>query len=243
MRQNAILTRNAILCLAQAVLIAAQRLSYITTTITSCYNIGTPKPITTSTIAATISPQNDQGTVDYSMPSCSACGCSSCTLASTFTTSFSAFCATGLTAVTYTVTETYSGMSSLPAFATPTSVPYGFTTTAETCTGSCGARAVVATVTYPRGGQSSVTAGPTHTSAVTAAPGPSRTNAPDQTKGRSTTALQTRSGLSTVYTGTTPTTQLPQPPIASTVATAGSNGRIGATGALFVALMMMAVMW
>ncbi|RYP89238.1 hypothetical protein DL769_000143 [Monosporascus sp. CRB-8-3] len=55
----------------------------------------------------------------------------------------------------YTITETFVGMSSLPNFATPTSIPYGFTTALETCDicgGGVGGKPVIATVTYPSGG-------------------------------------------------------------------------------------------
>ena len=67
------------------------------------------------------------------MPGCSACGCATCTLTSVYTATFGALCPTGLAPVPYTVTEIYVGLSSLPGFAAPTRVPYGFTTAVETC--------------------------------------------------------------------------------------------------------------
>ncbi|EMR64908.1 hypothetical protein UCREL1_8115 [Eutypa lata UCREL1] len=92
------------------------------------------------------------------MPPCSACSCPTCTLASVYTVTFSLLCSTGLTPQPYTITETYVGMSALPGFASPTSVPFGFTTAVVSC-GACkgGGGGVdggmIATVTFPSAGR------------------------------------------------------------------------------------------
>ncbi|KXJ88580.1 hypothetical protein Micbo1qcDRAFT_207292 [Microdochium bolleyi] len=107
------------------------------------------------------------GHVSYTMPECISCGCDTCTAKSTFVTSFPAFCPGQKSAVgsdkpgfieqTYTVTETYVGVSNLPRFASATDVPFGFTISVATCTacthaanqGGNGA-VVVETMTYPQ---------------------------------------------------------------------------------------------
>lgn len=89
--------------------------------------------------------------VSYTMPSCTACDCSTCTAFSTYTTTFSALCPTGLRDQPYTITETYVGMSSLPVFATPTAVAYGFTVVVETCT-YCNTQPLTVIITYPADG-------------------------------------------------------------------------------------------
>ncbi|KAI0002328.1 hypothetical protein F4779DRAFT_622337 [Xylariaceae sp. FL0662B] len=129
--------------------ILAQQFSYSTSVVTECVSItagGPPPP------PPTAAPVPAPGKVAYSMPACASGDCASCTLASTYTTVLSALCATGLAPQTYTVTETYVGMSSLPSFATPTAVPYGFTTTVETCSACGKGGPVTATVTFPVGG-------------------------------------------------------------------------------------------
>ncbi|KAH9907565.1 hypothetical protein F4778DRAFT_546075 [Xylariomycetidae sp. FL2044] len=97
------------------------------------------------------------GTITYSMPPCVSCNCPTCTLTSVYTTTYSRFCPSGLTDQAYTITETYVGMSSLPGFAEPTRVPFGFTTGVATCDycgttgrgGETDGGIIVATLTYP----------------------------------------------------------------------------------------------
>ncbi|KAH7027977.1 uncharacterized protein B0I36DRAFT_365106 [Microdochium trichocladiopsis] len=107
------------------------------------------------------------GHVSYTMPECISCGCDTCTATSTFVTSYPAFCPgqksgfgsdkPGFTEQTYTVTETYVGVSSVPQFASATDVPFGFTISVATCT-ACSHAAnqggngpvVIETMTYPQ---------------------------------------------------------------------------------------------
>ncbi|KAI0201638.1 hypothetical protein F4808DRAFT_107929 [Astrocystis sublimbata] len=106
-------------------------------------------------------------TLSYSMPPCAEGDCPSCTLLSSFTTAYPAFPTPGvqgpiqghaqgemgmaMATQSYVITETYIGLSSLPPFAKPTAIPYGFVTGIETCDpGVCGgAESITATVTYP----------------------------------------------------------------------------------------------
>ncbi|RYP12306.1 hypothetical protein DL765_007417 [Monosporascus sp. GIB2] len=139
---------------------AAQRVSYSTALVTTCFSVGGdggggPTPLPPA--PANPSPPQGGGTVTYAMPPCGACGCPSCTLTSMYTATFALLCPTGLTPNPYTITETYVGMSALPTFAggAPTAVPYGFTTAVETC-GACAVGAgepLVATITFPSGGR------------------------------------------------------------------------------------------
>ncbi|KAH6659086.1 hypothetical protein BKA67DRAFT_529272 [Truncatella angustata] len=125
-----------------------QKLAWVTTVVTECFDASTSsKP----SVATTVSVQSPQGTYAYSMPLCLECGCPTCTFTSVFTTTLLAFYPTGTTAHPYTVTETYAGMSSLPTFATPTTIPYGFTVTQATCT-ICDTTPIVMTMTCPSGG-------------------------------------------------------------------------------------------
>jgi len=127
-------------------LVSAQQLSYTTSTVTECF----PSSTTSSPLAPP-TPAPTQVTV--TMPACPDCDCATCARTSVFVATFAVFCPSGTTRQTYTVTEVYRGMSSLPAFAgPPTAVPYGFTTGVETCT-VCGEKPVVATMTYPSGGR------------------------------------------------------------------------------------------
>ncbi|KAH8680815.1 hypothetical protein BX600DRAFT_428794 [Xylariales sp. PMI_506] len=141
-----IILRLAVLNILHAV-VYGQVVSYIVSTVTEC------RPIT-SPILTSSPPQSTQcpGTVTYSMPPCLECGCPTCTATSVYTTNIPIFCSTGLTQQPYTITETYVGMTSLPQFSPMTSVPYGFTTGVETCTG-CGPTKIVMTMTYPSGSQ------------------------------------------------------------------------------------------
>lgn len=123
----------------------AQFLSYMTTVVTECIEVRRTSDAETKSV------QLSPGTVMYSMPPCNVCDCPTCSITSTFTTAYSVFCPTGLSTQPYTVTETFIGLSSLPTFATPTSIPYGFTVTEATCT-KCDTTPIIATLTYPGGG-------------------------------------------------------------------------------------------
>lgn len=92
------------------------------------------------------------GVVAYSMPPCAVCDCPTCTITSVFTTLLPDFGPNGPSERPYTITETYVGMSSLPNFATPTPIPYGFTTAVETCA-ECGAQPIIETVVTPKAGR------------------------------------------------------------------------------------------
>ncbi|KAF2999974.1 hypothetical protein E8E14_006213 [Neopestalotiopsis sp. 37M] len=130
----------------------AQSLAYVTELVTECFD-----PLQTgieygasSTEAAPAPHYTGSGPVDYSMPACE-CGCSTCSHTSVYSTNYPVFCSTGVTDTTYTITETYHGMSTLPTFAEPTECPYGFTTEEHTCT-VCGDAPITKTMTYPSGG-------------------------------------------------------------------------------------------
>lgn len=123
----------------------AQVLSYITAVVTECYDEAETSGAQAQTTAPT---QLAQCSVGYTMPACDACGCPTCTAVSTFTTAYPVFCSTGLTSQTYTVEETYLGMSTVPNFAETTDVPYGFTVSEATCT-VCATTPIVETLTFP----------------------------------------------------------------------------------------------
>lgn len=157
-------------CVAASQLAAAQQLVFTSYYVTQCVDADHP-PQNTMTGLVVGEPDGGTGStsghVSYSMPECVSCGCNSCTAKSTFVTSFPAFCPgqksgigsnkPGFTEQTYTVTETYVGVSNLPQFAAATEVPFGFTISVATCTacshaanqGGNGA-VVVATMTYPQ---------------------------------------------------------------------------------------------
>ncbi|KAK8091079.1 hypothetical protein PG994_000584 [Apiospora phragmitis] len=84
-----------------------QVLSYVTPMVTECLAITPTASARPGGKPTENDPQARPGTVSYSMPICAACDCSTCTALSTYTTTFSAFCPTGLTDQTYTITETY----------------------------------------------------------------------------------------------------------------------------------------
>ncbi|ETS76290.1 hypothetical protein PFICI_11677 [Pestalotiopsis fici W106-1] len=130
----------------------AQSLAYVTELVTECFDpwqtdieYGTA---TTDTVSAPY--YTGWGPVDYSMPACE-CGCPTCSHTSVYSTNYPIFCSTGVTDQTYTITETYHGMPTLPTFAEPTECPYGFTTEEVTCT-VCGDAPITQTMTYPSGG-------------------------------------------------------------------------------------------
>ena len=161
------------LILLGAVVASAQQVSYTTSVVTSCFDLAGGAPSAAGTAPDNQAPPaagarpgqgqghgQGQGQVAYTMPACSGCDCATCTLTSVYTATFSVLCAMGLAAQAYTVTETYVGLSALPGFAAPTRVPYGFTTSVETC-GNCGGAGhgggtpgpLVATITFPSAGR------------------------------------------------------------------------------------------
>lgn len=85
------------------------------------------------------------------MPECHDCDCPDCAYTHTYTTTLDVFSPKGLAKFPYEIKEVYRGMSAMPADATPTAMPYGFTSAVETCN-ICGDEPIVATMTYPRGG-------------------------------------------------------------------------------------------
>ncbi|KAI0132869.1 hypothetical protein BJ170DRAFT_730906 [Xylariales sp. AK1849] len=179
--------------------VGGQIISYTTSIVTECFEDATPTAtgLDNSPSTTSCSTPPPQGTVTYNMPACEMCGCPSCTLTSAFSTSMPIFGSTGLIPQTYTVTETYVGLSSLPTFATPTSVPYGFTVAVETCT-ICGDTPLTMTMTYPSG------YGPYASSL----PGVTGTNPASQTKSPAENSLST---LST--TGSSNQLQSPKPSV------------------------------
>ncbi|KAH8899949.1 hypothetical protein GQ53DRAFT_815990 [Thozetella sp. PMI_491] len=121
---------------------SAQVLKYTTSVVTTCYSEGaepTPPPP-----PPLLLPYN----FFCLMPLWPGGDCERCAQTSIYTTNFGVFCPTGTSQHPYTVTEVYSGMSSLPTFESSTCVPYGFTTAVHTCT-VCGDDHVTATMTYP----------------------------------------------------------------------------------------------
>ncbi|KAM0434132.1 hypothetical protein ACHAPT_004077 [Fusarium lateritium] len=123
----------------------AQRYTYTTQTMTECFS---------STQADFGPAAPTQGPDKYwtvEMPECHDCNCPDCAYTHTYTTTLDVFSPNGLAKFPYEVKEVYRGMSAMPADATPTAVPYGFTSAVETCN-ICGDEPVVATMTYPRGG-------------------------------------------------------------------------------------------
>ncbi|KAM0249069.1 hypothetical protein ACHAP5_003009 [Fusarium lateritium] len=141
---------------------AAQRYTYTTRTLTECF----------STTQESFGPaEPTQGQDKYwtvEMPECQDCRCTDCAYTNTYTTSLDVFSPTGLAKFPYQVKEVYRGMSAMPADATPTVVPYGFTTGVETCN-NCGDEPVTATMTYPRGASPYQEVVPTAAAAVESA--------------------------------------------------------------------------
>lgn len=140
-------------------LCSAQRYTYTTRTMTECF----------STTQESFGPATPtQGTDNYytvEMPECQDCGCTDCAYTNTYTTTLDVFVPTGIAQFPYSVKEVYRGMSAMPADATPTAVPYGFTSGVETCN-NCGDEPVTATMTYPRGGSPYQESVPTGTPAT-----------------------------------------------------------------------------
>jgi len=159
-----------LLCVAALQLATAQQLVFTSYYVTQCVDADHPPQNTMTGLVVGVPDEgtgSTSGHVSYSMPECVSCGCNSCTATSTFVTSFPAFCPgqkssiggnePGFTEQTYTVTETYVGVSNLPQFAAATEVPFGFTISVATCT-ACSQTAnqggngavVVETMTYPQ---------------------------------------------------------------------------------------------
>jgi hypothetical protein len=135
MKLKALLGPSPIMLVLSDPIVRAQVLSYTTSVVTKCF--GSEPPTSQIGMSSDID-RSPLSTVACSMPQCIMCVCPSCTHASVFTTTLGVFCPTGLSSYPYTITETYVGMRMLPHFATPTLVPYGFTTAVKTCT-ACGA--------------------------------------------------------------------------------------------------------
>ncbi|KAF5025977.1 hypothetical protein F66182_1945 [Fusarium sp. NRRL 66182] len=134
-----------LLCTLWSTQAAAQRYTYTTRTMTECFS---------TTQASFGQAEPTQGADRYwtvEMPECQDCNCSGCTYTNTYTTTLDVFSPSGIAKFPYEVKEIYRGMSAMPADATPTAVPYGFTASEETCN-ICGDEPVSATMTYPRGG-------------------------------------------------------------------------------------------
>lgn len=148
--------------------VRAQDVYYITLAVTECFPVApyiklmpqSPEINPSSPVYQPLPPTNSSdpdvpkppGSVIYSMPPCAVCDCPTCTATSVFETTYPDFNTNGPTERPYTVTEIYVGMSSLPYFPTPTTVPYGFITTVETCT-DCGAQPTTRTVVMPKTGR------------------------------------------------------------------------------------------
>ncbi|RYP86386.1 hypothetical protein DL769_000770 [Monosporascus sp. CRB-8-3] len=235
--------------------VAAQRVSYSTMVVTTCFSVVDDDEPTSSP------PPPPQGaTVTYAMPPCGACGCPSCTLTSVYTATFALLCPTGLTQKPYTISETYVGMSALPTFAgsVPTSVPYGFTTAVETC-GACtagagneGGEPVVATITYPSGGRPYVEgfvpgetakqdAAGTATAVQGAGGSESDGEGSDAPGSGGQGSEHTPSTLSTAYPSSD-STQAGQHGASSPVVAAGVGRYFAEMGALFIAMVAVAML-
>ncbi|KAF4982372.1 hypothetical protein FZEAL_1991 [Fusarium zealandicum] len=123
----------------------AQRYTYTTQTMTECF----------STTQANFGPAAPtQGADKYwtvEMPECQDCHCPDCAYTHTYTTTLDVFYPSGIAKYPYSIKEVYRGMSTMPVDATPTVMPYGFTSAVETCN-NCGDEPLEATMTYPRGG-------------------------------------------------------------------------------------------
>ncbi|KAK8079532.1 hypothetical protein PG997_007350 [Apiospora hydei] len=88
-------------------------------------------------------------------------------------------------------------MSSLPVFATPTAVPYGFTVQVATCT-KCGAQPLTVAITFPSGGSPFV---PAATTMANGGPLPTPTSTPGAIITPAVTNASSYSSYSTRPTG------------------------------------------
>ncbi|KAI1278231.1 hypothetical protein F5Y07DRAFT_397788 [Xylaria sp. FL0933] len=149
--------------------VSAQQLAYTSFAVTECVSEASPMPdpgvaggpaaqpiVNTAPRKPGVMGYPETITVSYTMPPCTSCGCPGCTVVSSFTTTCMAFHTEGVVGTkvqSYAITETYVGISSLPRFEQPTQMPYGFTAQVHTCdAGTCGPKAITATMTYPAGG-------------------------------------------------------------------------------------------
>ncbi|KAI1840402.1 hypothetical protein JX266_013410 [Neoarthrinium moseri] len=130
---------------------SAEAFSYIEAVVTECDDGDDAYETNAATTAgAIITPPAEHGTCAYTMPPCD-CGCPTCTTTSVYTTAYPILCPTGVSDQPYTITETYVGMSTLLPWPTPTSIPYGFTTSEAVCH-ACGDKPVTTVITCPTGG-------------------------------------------------------------------------------------------
>ncbi|KAL6913491.1 hypothetical protein FSST1_011251 [Fusarium sambucinum] len=106
---------------------------------------------TQSSFGPAVPTQGQDNYYTVEMPECQDCDCTDCVYTNTYTTTLDVFAPTGIAQLPYSVKEVYRGMSAMPADATPTAIPYGFTSGVETCN-NCGDEPITATMTYPRGG-------------------------------------------------------------------------------------------
>lgn len=128
------------------------QLEYRTATITQCFTrdgLVAPTPVVIGATAIVHKPAVTGGpiVVEVDAPNCQACGCPTCVHTVAYTTSYQAFCPTGLCYQDYVITERYSGMEAKPTMGSQ-SMPFGFTCDVQTCN-SCGPEPVTATITYP----------------------------------------------------------------------------------------------
>lgn len=127
-----------------------------TATVTACFaNTGAPvKPTCDVACPTPMAKPNGGGgpiQVFVQAPKCDSCGCDSCAHTNIYTTTYDAFCPTGVYKQEYVVTEVYAGMSAKPTMTEAPKVPFGFAVDVKTCN-ECGEKPVVATLTYPAEG-------------------------------------------------------------------------------------------
>ncbi|GKT45916.1 uncharacterized protein ColSpa_06097 [Colletotrichum spaethianum] len=136
-------------------------LVYRTATITQCFTASTPSICNGCAPTPVVYPPTFDGgpiCVEIQAPHCRKCGCDTCVQTLSYTTTYDAFCSTGLYKQEYAVTETYSGVAVKPTIPSM-DVPLGFTSGIEVCT-TCGPTPVTATITRPITGVSWGTAMP-----------------------------------------------------------------------------------
>ncbi|KAG6356693.1 hypothetical protein INS49_014567 [Diaporthe citri] len=108
-----------------------------TATVTACFtNTGAPvKPTCDVACPTPVAKPNDDGPIQVYVqaPKCDSCGCDSCAHTNVYTTTYDAFCPTGLSKQEYVVTEVYAGMSAKPSVTAAPKVPFGFAVDVKTC--------------------------------------------------------------------------------------------------------------
>ncbi|KAK7700851.1 hypothetical protein SLS64_010702 [Diaporthe eres] len=126
-----------------------------TATVTACFtNTGAPvKPTCDVACPTPVAKPNKDGPIQVYVqaPKCDSCGCDSCAHTNVYTTTYDAFCPTGLSKQEYVVTEVYAGMSAKPSVTAAPKVPFGFAVDVKTCN-ECGKKPITATLTYPASG-------------------------------------------------------------------------------------------